>query len=202
MKLEIKTNHKVQQFRFEFNIPFIKKTFRTIWQFYRSPDTWTYGYTSRCEDGRHVLFLEYDRLDLNQITDEVKYLQEQYDLSHAYVFENDREKSYHIVMLDKFSLKEAYKIIEESNVEWSYLNSVRFCRGREWVLRTAEKGKRKAPKFHSVIKSKHQVRKISTAHKEFLQKYEGFNVPKLKYKFEDNIYTIPVVQYNTGNRVD
>lgn len=202
MEFQIKTTPKVKQFRFSFTIPFIKKTFRTIWQIYRSPDIWTHGITSRCKDGKHVLFFDYDHMDLPEIIDELKYLQDFFKLSHAYIFELDRNKSYHAVILDKFPLKKAYQILEETNVEWAYVNSVRFCRGREWVLRTDEKGNRPPPKFKAVIKSKHNWRKISTAHRLFLEKYEFYQVPPQKYIREDNIHTIPIVSYNTGNRVD
>lgn len=202
MQFEIKTTHKVKQFRFQITIPFTKQTFRTIWQFYRSPDTWTYGISSRCKDGYHVLFFDYDHMGIREIIDEITYLQDYYELSHAYIFELDRDKSYHVIILDKFPLKDAYEIQSQSNIEWAYLNSVRYTRGREWVLRTDKKGKRKPPKFMCIIKSPHQIREISTAHKQFLQKYEYYKAPKLKYKYEDNITKIPSINYNTGNRVD
>lgn len=200
MQFEIKTTPKVKQLRVEFFIPFTKKTFRTIWQFYRTPDTWSVGQTSRCQDGRHVLFFDYDHIGLKEIEDELKYLQETFLLSHAYIFENDQDKSYHAVILDKFSLKEAHSILKESNVEWAYLESVRFTRGREWVLRIDKKGKRKAPIFLKVLKSKFVEREISKAHKLFLQKW--FKAPKFKYFKQDKSTVIPLVNYNTGNRVD
>ena len=202
MEFQVKTTPKVKQFRFQITVPFIKKTFRTIIQYYRSPDTWTYGMTSRCQDGKHILFFDYDHMGLKEIIDEIEYLQEYYSLSHAYIFELDRNKSYHVVILDKFSLKDAYEIQSQSNTEWAYLNSVRFTRGREWVLRIAEKGNRNPPHFLKVIKSKNQEHQISKAHKNFLQKYEHYAVPKLSYKKEDTYTRIPIVKYNTGNRVD
>ncbi len=202
MQFEIKTTAKIKQFRFELTIPVINRTFRIIINWYRTPDTWTYGMTSRCMDGRHVLFFDYDHVGFREIADEIRYLQKQFQLSHAYVFELDRDKSYHVVILDKFSLKKAYQIQSESNVEWAYLNSVRFTRGREWVLRIAEKGERNPPKWKCTIKSPYQKHIISTAHKNFLHKFENYQVPMLKYKNEDNITKIPTVKYNTGNRVD
>ena len=78
-------------------------------------------------------------------------------------------------------------------------DNIRIIKGREWILRIDEKGKRPKPVFVKVLKSKHQEKEISLAHKLFLQKYYG--VPKLKYKFEDNNTIIPLVNYNTGNRV-
>ena len=200
MQFEIKTTPKVKQFRFQFHIPIWNKTFRTIFQFYRTPDVWTSGMTSRCQDGKHVIFLDYDHMGLSEIKDEIKFLQEYRELSHAQFFELDRERSYHVVILDKFPLKKAYEIQSETNIEWAYLNSIRFTRGREWVLRIDAKGKRKMPKYKFTLKSKVDKREISTAHKVFLEKYYG--VPKIKYRKEDHLTKMPLVNYNTGNRVD
>lgn len=197
---EIKETPKVKQFRLAFDLPFSKKTMRFIWQFYRTPDTWTFGMTSRCKDGKHVLFFDYDKDDYAGIKDEIQYLQKFYHLSSAYVFENDKDKSYHVVILDKFPLKKAYKILSNSNVEWSYTNSVKMIRGHEWVLRTGEKGKRKKPQYVAIIKSKYDVREVSTAHKRFIQQYYG--VHKIVYRHEDRCKIIPMVNYNTGNRVE
>lgn len=199
---EIKTTPKVKQFRLAFVIPFTRKTMRFIWQFYQTPDTWTYGMTSRCKDGRHVLFFDYDNDNFPQIKDEIEYLQKFYKLSHAYVFENDREKSYHVVILDKFALRKAYKILSNSNVEWSYVNSVKMIRGHSWVLRATEKGERKLPEYVGMIKSKYNHREISTPHKEFLKVHYGVELGK--YIKEDGISVdeMPMVWYNTGNRVN
>lgn len=199
LHFEIKTTPKVKQVRFQITLPVIKRTFRTIFQWYRSPDTWTCGYASRCEDGKHVQFFDYDHMGLKEIRGELKGMQEYYKLSHAHILECEKDKSYHAVILDKLSLKKSYEIKADfSNVEWAYLNSVRFTRGREWILRHAEKGKRKAPRYVETIQSPYDENEISTAHKLFLEKWYG--VPKYKYKKEDKITVIPLVNYNTGNR--
>lgn len=215
MLLEFKTTPKVKQVRLEF--PVFKQTFRLTMQTYRSPDTWTQGIGSRCIDGKHILFFDYDKMPLSEIKDEIKYLQETFQLSNAYIFEIEKNASYHVVILDKFSLRRAFNILNQSNVEWSYRNSVLLVRGREWVLRTIAKGNRNPPRFLQVLYSKYNFREISTAHKCFLQNpfsanvKEGENciellrkykVPKIFYPREDNISIIPLINYNTGNRVD
>lgn len=201
MQFEIKTTAKVKQFRFAFDIPIIKRTIRFTTMFYRSPDIWSKGISNRCTDSRYIPFFDFDNHDLKEIRDEIKYLQDFFKLSHAYVFEMDRDKSYHVIILDKFSFLKMYKILQESSTEWAYLNSARMTRGKEWVLRIESKGNRKPPKFVEIIKSPYQVRQISTAHKNFLQKYEHYLVPKLKYKYEDGITVLPIIKYNTGSRV-
>ena len=93
MQFEIKTTPKVKQFRFSFDIPIIKRTIRFTTMVYRSPDTWSTGISNRCSGARYIPFLDYDNHDLDEIRDEIKFIQDFFKLSHAYVFEMDREKS-------------------------------------------------------------------------------------------------------------
>jgi len=199
MKFGITTTRKMQQTELKFEIPFIKRTFRTLFQLYRTPDTWTSGVSSVCKDGQHVLFFDYDKIgDLERIENELKELQEYFCLSHAYIFQTGKE-NFHAIILDKHSLRNTFEILKETNTDHAFIYSIKVLRGREWILRIAEKGNRPKPRFIKVLKSKNDSYQISTAHKLFLQKYYG--VPKLKYNFEDNITIIPLVNYNTGNRV-
>lgn len=207
MEFQVKKTAKVTQIRVEVTIPIIKQTFRNTFQVYRAPDSWTTGISSRCMDGQHVLFFDFDDVPLNELVDEIKYLQDYYCLSAAYVFEIEKDKSYHVIILDKFNLRKAHKILSSAgSVEWAYQNSALWTRSKEWVLRVIEKGARPIPKFLQLIESKHDIHEISTAHKNFLQKYAEYNrenaVPKKKYKVEDNIIVLPKIKYNTGNRVD
>lgn len=198
---QIKTTPKVKQFRLVFNIPFTKKTIRFTTMVYRSPDTWSRGISNRCKDSRYVQFFDFDNHDLIEVVDEIKYLQAQHKLSHAYIFENDIGKSYHVIMLDKFSFLKTYDVLRDSSTEWAYLNSARLTRGKEWVLRTYSKGERIKPKFLKIIKSKYNLHQISTAHKQYIEN-KNPEVPKLKYNYEDGIDVLAEISYNTGNRVD
>ena len=200
MLFKVSTTKKVQQIIFKLEVPIIKRTFRLMFQLYRTPDTWTSGVSSVCQDGRHVLFFDYDKVeDISRVENEIKFIQDLFQLSHAYIFTTNEGTNFHVIILDKHSLRETYNIIKETNVDYAFLTSIKIIRGREWILRIAEKGNRPKPRFVKVLKSIHQNHEISTAHKLFLQKYYG--VPKLKYLKEDNNTIIPLVSYNTGNRV-
>ncbi len=200
MEFQVKTTPKVKQLRVALNIPFVKRTIRFTVMWYRSPDVWSKGISNRCKDSRYVQFFDFDNHDLIEVIDEIKYLQDQHKLTHAYIFEMDIDKSYHVIMLDKFSFLKTYNILKDSSTEWAYLNSARMTRGKEWVLRTEAKGNRKKPKFVQVVKSKYDIHQISTAHKQYIE--AKYVVPKLKYKFEDSIIMLAEIRYNTGNRVD
>jgi len=196
----VKTTAKVKQIMLAVPVPFTKKTARFTTQIYQSPETMATGISSRCMDGRHVLFFDYDNMELKQVYDEVRYLQNHFKLSTAYLFENDSKNSFHIIILDKFSVSEAWGVLKQSNVDWAYRESIKLTRGHEWVLRCSEKGNRKKPVLKDFILSAFDVHEISTAHKKFIQNY--YDAPPFLYNKEDNINVLPVIDYSTGNRVD
>lgn len=200
MDFRVTTDFKVKQISLAFRIPFTKQTNRFSWQIYRDPNAWCVGIGSQCKDGRHVLFFDYDGKELKQVLGDLKFLQEIFKLSNAYVFQLDRPDSFHAIILDKFSVLEAYKILKEANSDWGHKESVKKVRGHEWLLRSGPKGARDRPIWRGTLISKHQLREVSTAHKRFIE--INYSVPKIKYKKEDNIKEVPVIDYNTGNRVD
>lgn len=195
MKIEL-INGK---FYFVFGVPFIRTTFSFQASAYKCPEAITTGISSRCEDGRHILFFDYDNLDISQVEDEIAFLQEFFKLSTAYIFTTGRRDSFHVIIPDKFSVSEAYKILSESNMDINYLNMVKKVKGRDWVLRVVGKGERAKPKFVELISSKHNERETSTAHLLFMRKY--YKVPLVEYAKEDGLTLLPIISYNTGNRV-
>lgn len=202
MLFEIKTTEKIKQIKITVKVPIINRTFRTMVQLYKTPEKWTYGMTSKCKDGKHILLMDYDDTPLTEIEDEIKELQEFHKLSHAYIFQMDRELSFHVIILDKFTLRKTFEILSSLNIDLAFIYAPKI-KGltKEWILRTHLKGKRKPPKFVKIVMSKHQEKEISTGHKIFLQKFENYATPSLKYKNEDNITDVPIVSYNTSNRV-
>lgn len=200
---EVKFKRQYGKIKLGFNIPVLNYyLYFSPFAYSRTPTVRTQGITSRCIDGKHVLFFDYDGMDYYQIEDELKYLQSQYDLSTAYVFKNDAEDSYHAVFLDKFSLKKALEIIKNSNCDFGYKSSPLYLRKKEWVLRHSEKGEREKPKFFKKIKSNNNKHEISSAHKRYLELHYFEDGLKMeKYKKEDGFSKISVCDYNTGNSI-
>ena len=199
MIISIKTKAKIKTFFLSFCLPLIERTVNFSFQIYHYPDTKTQGITSRCKDGRHILFFDYDNQELKQVIGELRFLQEYFKLSTAYIFELDRFGSYHAIILDKFSPIKAQEILKESNCDENYISSIRRIRGHEWALRCTEKGTRPKPKLKYIIKSNYNENEISTAHKRFLEMY--YHVPTSKYKKEDKYMELPITEYVTGNRI-
>lgn len=204
MKLETKNTENYFSFFFKTKIPLIKRSFNLKFLFYKTPDVWVHGYSSRTESGKYVLFHDYDNLDLKTIIEELQFLQKKFNLSNYFVFELDREKSFHAVCLDTFSLSEAYEIQKTTSCDLSFIHSIKNLRSKEWVLRIGKKGKRDYPKFIKTIKGEVNSRIKSNAHGLFLVK---FGVPendvfKQLNSWWDNNKKISFIKYNTFNRVE
>lgn len=201
MKLETKNNSKYFSFFFSFKIPFFKKVFRIHSLLYNDPETWVFGYSSRCNDGKYVLLMDYDDLNVNDIIEELKFLQKKHDLSAFYVFKlPDRENSYHAVCLDKLPLFDCWNILKESSCDLAFINAIKNLRSREWILRFGKKGNRDFPIFFLKIPSKNNKYEKSRAHALFLEKF--FNLEFNINKGFDCFDEIGIIKYNTANRTE
>lgn len=198
MKLETKKGQNYSAFFMSFGLPFVKKKFNFRVALYNSPDTWVSGYSSRTDQGKYVLFHDYDSLEYSDVIDELKFLQNKFKLSDYFVFELDRENSFHAVCLDTFSLAEAYKIQKATSSDLAFIHSIKNLRTKEWILRFAKKGDRAAPVFKTRIASMFDGKIKSTAHAKFLRKTKIFVSKKGKW---DKCEFMHLVKYNTSNRV-
>lgn len=200
LDFRITSDFKVKQVSLALGIPFTTKIIRSTIQFYRDPNAWAKGIGSKCQDGRHVLFFDYDQTPLKEIIQDMEFLQERWKLSHAYIFQLDRNDSYHVIILDKFNVSKAYSIIKEANSDPGHRESIKRVRGHEWLLRSSKKGIREPPRWIGTLISKYSKREISSAHKKFIQILYG--VQNIEYNKEDDAEYLPVISYNTGNRID
>lgn len=201
MKFQTKMNDKYSSVFVSFKIPFTKKTFRHHVIIYNSPDCWVHGYSSRTEQGRYVLFHDYDNLDFESILNELKYLQKKFRLSNYYIFKLDRENSFHAVCLDTFSLSDAYEIQKQTSSDLAFIHSIKNLQTREWILRIDGKGSRKQPLFIAVSENNSDFHVKSSAHKNFLKKI-GVNKKYFRGKNWDKCKILSLVDYNTANRTN
>jgi hypothetical protein len=201
MKLECKRADNYVSVFLSVKIPFVNKTFRHHTILYNSPDAWVHGYSSRTEQGKYVLFHDYDNLDLNSIAQELRFLQKKYKLSAYYVFKLDRENSFHAVCLDTFPISKCYEIQKSTSCDLAFIHSIKNLQTKEWILRIGKKGSRNMPKFYCELPSKNDLHVKSTGHKEFLEKF--FFLPKEFFKGRkwDGCKALSMVNYNTANRI-
>ena len=200
MQLKTKRTGNYTSLFLSCKVPFTRRTFRWHTILYNTPETWVHGYSSRTEDGRYVLFHDYDSLDLSALCSELRYLQKKFKLSNYYVFKLDRPDSWHAVCLDTFSLSEAYEIQKQTSCDFAFINSIKRLQTREWILRWYEKGEREKPLYHLCLDSAFHGHVKSLAHKDFLMLLgvPESKMPKGRYDGHKNL---SLVDYDTSNRV-
>ena len=159
---------------------------KTAMMFRKKIKHYVIGYTNRCEDGRYVLFLDYDKIQLSWLLTELKHLIHDHSLGDVYIFESS-PKSFHVVCLDKFKLDEFLNIARSSSVDEQYIYVPLKYGKKVWTLRLTEKDAGDI-KFVKMIKGNNK-RQQSNAHANILKKLFKLNI-KLKHpdKLDKLIY--------------
>jgi len=140
--------------------------------------------------------MDYDNVTDGRLKDELKFLQEEFELGNFYIFKTKYDGR-HCVCIDTLTFKGVKEIIDFSSCDWLFKRAPRINEYRCWLLRYAKKGNRDAPKYHYTIKSTHEGKDLqSRGHAKYLLKF-GIKIDlKKPYGTEE----IETQDYNTGKR--
>jgi len=135
------------------------------------------GYTNRCDDGKYVLFLDYDNIELSWLLTELNHLIRKYSLGDIYVFESS-PRSFHVICLDKFRREEFLRIAKDTSVDERYIYvPLKYGKG-VWTLRLTEKDS-KDIKFVKMLKG-NGMRQQSYAHAKILNKLFNLEIKLIR----------------------
>lgn len=161
----------------------------------------TGGISSRCSDGKHVLFFDYDGNSLQEVIEELIILQdyEKYGVGNIHIFENDRDNSFHAICLEKYKLFEAVDIISQTSADRNFARAPIRYGMRRWFLRQDSKGNRLPPKYLFTLKHDSAKQK-SNAHRLALETIFKLNIRKT-CRFDD--FTVTGIDfYPTASKVN
>lgn len=160
-------------------------------------DIRTRGISSRVpHTSLHIVCMDYDNVTDERLRDELKFLQEEFELGNFYVFKTKYDGR-HCLCIDALTFKEVKKIIDFSSCDWLFKRAPRINEYRCWVLRFTKKGNREAPKYLYTVESPHEGRNLqSLGHAKYLLKY-GLKID-LKKPYGHEL--IEIQDYNTGKR--
>lgn len=135
------------------------------------------GYTSKCLDGKHIICIDYDQIELPWLISELTTLQEAFCLGNFYIFESSKD-NYHAVCTDKLTTKDYVTIMANTSVCSNYL-FIPFRYGKKlWTLRFSEK-RGSCPSYILTLNSEHEGEKQkSLAHTRLLNKILPFQIPE------------------------
>ena len=146
-----------------------------------------------------VPFFDFDNILYVHLIQELKYLQQRYQLSDMYIFRaSQKPNSYHVICLDKLSYKEWIEILNLSSCDQFYKTMPISNDFKTWVLRISKKADSLAPKLIRILKSRYHWRIKNNAHYLFLKyhhnvKYKPFNL--------DQSYKLYTTEYDTLNYI-
>lgn len=126
-----------------------------------------YGYTNRCDDGKFIVFLDYDEIPLEWIKVELSYLQKDFNLGDFYLFEGT-VGNFHAISFTKVNRNELYEILSNSSMDENYWKVPYTIGKRLLTLRFSDK-KGKKPYFIGKI-SRVSDRLESYEHKKLINK--------------------------------
>jgi len=162
-------------------------------------DVRTKGVSSRIPGTTlHVLFLDYDNITDERLTEELRYLQDEFELGNFYVLET-RNNGRHCVCIDALRFKDILEIVRFSSCDVMFKKAPRINEYICWVLRFEKKGSRDAPKYLYTVESPHEGKNLqSRGHAKYLEKFGVRIELKNPYGTEE----IEVQSYNTGTRTE
>lgn len=157
------------------------KTFTHKTHIFSTPDLETEGIASNIPHTPfHVLFMDYDYVDLGFLQQELEALIELFEIGNCYIIQT-RENAFHVECLDYLTAKEIVEIGEMSNEDRAYIRGPLFNKHRGWVHRTEAKGDQEAPEFVEVVESPYEGERLqSSFHAELLKSRFGLEI-KLSY---------------------
>jgi hypothetical protein len=170
-------------------------------------DIETVGFWDICEDGLHVILLDYDAIDRIFMFQDLRWLQKAFRLSDFHVLTTKQEKmdicgreetigSYHCICLDKVPFATAVEIIQRSHCDAAFKRGAFLNIARVWTLRAFEDYRPK-PHYITTVKSPFAEYQQSSAHAEFLKKNYGIPV---RLSNPDGLELLWLEMYKTKNK--
>lgn len=172
----------------------------------RMPSVPIKGITSRCVDGLHCLFFDYDSVNLDLVVDDFKRLQMKYFLPPALLFSTFESEScgkvygnFHVVCLKKHNFYDAARILMDAHMDPKFVEMPVRNRFKNWVLRQSVKGDKPGPKFLGVVGENINLGyECSLAHHKFFNDF--YNIDVLNNLNFDNFSKISLVDYSTWRK--
>jgi hypothetical protein len=130
-----------------------------------------FGINSSCDDGKHVLFFDYDIKNLNVVCSELEYIQKLFNLSEIYIIFTDN--GFNAFCFDKFLFKDVLVIYSKCEIICE--DFVKYCTKRGYFTLRMSKDK----ELVWIIKSNSCIHKKSNAHRIFFRDV-------MKYHFNDS----------------
>jgi len=144
------------------------------------------GITNRTKDGLYTVFIDYDGLEINLIIEELDRIQQDFNLSHFYLFRSSK-KGIHAVCFDKLPMRKFIEVLNNSSADYNFIQVPLKYGSKQWNLRISEKEQK--PEYIGVkFSDKTYYNKSSALMDFFKERYNIFIDRENEDKLEKNIY--------------
>lgn len=148
------------------------------------------GPTNKTNDGQYCVFLDYDKVPLDWIIDEITFLVRVFDLNRAHILETNN--GYHVIATDKLPLSEFVQLLKNTSTDAAFRYVPLLMARKAWTLRGTRKEGQK-PEYLLTIQGE-GMNTESKAHNEYLRKHFNIPIPPLcedeSKEIIHNIYTL------------
>ncbi|MAG61814.1 hypothetical protein CMI43_03295 [Candidatus Pacearchaeota archaeon] len=160
---------------------------------------WTRGTSNKTKDNFFVPYFDYDRMKKSYVEEELKILQEQFQLGNILLFESSKN-NYQAVGFSKLTLREFQEVLMHSSCDFAFIKFPKYLPyAKYYVLRQFSKGLTPKPKYLKTLKYCSD-REQSYAHwKYFSILYPDTAINKLTNS--DGLEYITIVDYPTGSNI-
>jgi hypothetical protein len=144
----------------------------------------------------HVTFLDYDNVMDERLIEELRFLQEEFEIGDFYVFET-RNSGRHAVCIDALRFKDVKEIVDFTSCDLMFKKASRINEYRCWVLRFTKTGNREPPEYLYTVESPYAGKNLqSLGHAKYLSRF-GLRIDLNKPYGEE---LIEIQDYNTRKR--
>ncbi len=160
---------------------------------FKSFTTWKTGITNRCNDGKFVLFLDYDNVPLQWIIDEITYIQTHFSLGDLHIFKTG--KGYHVINTEKRQFGTILEIMKSTTCDPHYITVPLKYGKRVWTLRISNKKGKPNIRWIMTIKGRSRC-VMSSPHNWLLRELYGVKISERGGDGEKHFYksTYPIAE--------
>ena len=167
------------------NINLFGFDFRMYFGVFKSFNSWKTGITNRCKDGQFVLFLDYDRVPIEWISDELSYIQELFGVGDLHVFKTS--KGFHVINTEKRSFADTLEIMKYTSCDSHYIDVPLKYGKKAWTLRISDKKGKPKTKYFITFHNRN-ILQMSKPHNWLLRELYGVKISKKNEDGEKHFY--------------
>jgi len=149
-----------------------------------------FGITSKCGDNKHIVFCDFDNINISEVFETLKNMQFHYELSTFYIVKSTN--GYNAFCLSKMDLKDITSMLKEYHSIDPLFIKLSSEKRKLFVLRM-DKDKH----FCAKLPSYDTTKQLSNAHYRFFTEIMDFPLEPINKRLSDNLKFFRIIAYKS-----